>query len=62
MTAPKIVRFRVVPVGQYFGCCAQLRARNGRVVWESRVLPYGFDGAAREVAEAEAERRGWHIA
>jgi hypothetical protein len=62
MTATKIVRFRVVTVGQHFGCCAQLRARNGRVIWESRVLPLNFDGAARDLANAEAERRGWTIA
>ncbi len=61
-TAIKTVRFHVATVGQHFGCCAQLKARNGRVLWEGRVLPAGFHSAAREQAEIEAERRGWRIA
>jgi hypothetical protein len=61
-TATKTVRFHVATVGQHFGCCAQLKARNGRVVWESRVLPLGFDGTARDLANAAAAERGWRIA
>ncbi len=61
-TAIKTVRFHVATVGQHFGCCAQLKARNGRVIWESRVLPTGFTATARDLADAAAAERGWHIA
>jgi hypothetical protein len=58
----RTVKIHVAPTGRNFGVVGQLRARNGRVIWESDVLPRGFEAAAREAAAAAAERKGWTVA
>lgn len=59
--APRTVRVAVAQVGSCFGCCGELRARNGRVVWSGPVRPYGFDAVAANDARAEAAKRGWTV-
>lgn len=44
-SAGRVLNAHVVPVGQGFGFCAQLRARNGRVIAESDCV--GTESAAR---------------
>jgi hypothetical protein len=46
----KTVRIRVRPVGQAFGCCGEVVARNGRVLASTDVLPLGFTAAAIDAA------------
>lgn len=59
--APRTVRVAVAQVGSCFGCCGELRARNGRVVWSGPVRPHGCDAVAADDARAEAAKRGWTV-
>ena len=60
--APRMVRVAVAQVGSCFGCCGELRARNGRVIWSGVIRPFGFDAVAAEDARREAGKRGWTVA
>ncbi len=59
--APRVVRVAVAQVGSCFGCCGELRARNGRVIWSGPVRPYGNDAAAEADARDAAAARGWTV-
>lgn len=61
-TETKVVRIRVRNVGQSFGCCAALVARNGRVLGETRVRPHGMRHVAHADALELAEKHGWTVA
>jgi hypothetical protein len=61
-TVTRTVRIVVAPVGQRFGCIGILKARNGRVIATTEVLPHGCDHLAREAAEDLAARNGWTVA
>lgn len=46
----RVLRVRTRTVGCRFATIGQLVARNGRVVAETRQLPYGFDAVAKQAA------------
>lgn len=48
---------RVINVGQNFAHCGRVVARNGRVVHETRVVPFGFQSAAYDLAVRWVEQR-----
>ena len=51
----RVLKLRVVNVGQSFGCVGQVVARNGRVVAESETCPHGLTEVALNKARALAE-------
>ncbi len=54
------VKISTRSVGQSFGTEGVIYAR-GKIVATTDTFPYGFDLAAREAAEAIAEKRGWTV-
>lgn len=60
-TKTKTVKIRVARVGQSFGCCGQVVARNGRVLAEGPTRPRGGEVQAEEDARELAAKKGWRI-
>lgn len=58
---PVIVTLRTRTVGQNFGTCGQIVARNGRVLAESDTYPLGFTAAALAEVRDLAGERGYQI-
>lgn len=56
-----IVTLRTRTVGQSFGTCGQIVARNGRVLAEGKDRPYGFTAAALTDVEEIARERGYEV-
>lgn len=62
MSKTKTVTIRTRTVGSVgFGTCGQLVARNGHVIAETHVVPYGAIGAAVRLAEELAAERGLDV-
>jgi hypothetical protein len=55
------VTLRTRTVGQCFGTVGQVVARNGRVLAEGEVRPYGFAAAALGDVERIAAERGYRV-
>lgn len=56
-----VVTLRTRTVGQCFGTVGQIVARNGRVLAEGDVRPYGFAAAALGDVERIAADRGYQV-
>jgi hypothetical protein len=56
----KQVTISVRTVGQSFGCEGILRC-GSRVIWTSRVYPFGFRANAYTAAEDKAKAEGWAV-
>lgn len=55
------VYIRSVDCGAAFGGITEIRsARTGRILWESRLYPYGMRGVGYQLAQEEiAKRDNW---
>lgn len=60
-TTTKRVRIKVISVGTRFGHRGIIQGMNGRKLGESRVVPYGMQHAARDLAESLAAANGWTV-
>jgi hypothetical protein len=49
-------------VGINFGMCAEIRARNGRLLATTRLRPCGYETAVDQDICDMADERGWRIA
>ena len=57
----KKVKIKTQSTGGHFGTISYIVARNGRTLWVSDTVPYGFSDAARKLAEEHCKKMGWEI-